>query len=703
MPMTRDNLSLQQPYDSSSRPDDNYTFGEYSLDATAGLLFKQGGEVSVEPKVYQILLYLCRNSERYVGLQELHDNVWAGRVVSDAAVRRTISKARRLVNHDYPYIKSVHKKGYRIESAELVYSMPESRGVLRDDSPMEKSTRGRPLWLVFTLICGCILVMAFWSGKKDSASDLNLDNAQLVSDFPGEKNHLSVSNDGQHMVFAGKRVGFQGYQLFTVSSDSGKVLQLTHQEHNVIRTDIKQDGRSAYYVDLQMGASRIRQIDLDTPDTSESIRTLTSGFYFISDLSINEDDGSLYFSAIKNRGEVSQVYHYNPETHSVTKATASHQEESHDYRVAVSPARDSLAVATSINSGQEQRVTLYSLPRRSILKRFYHSRPVFDMEWGSENTLYLLDAKGLQAIDVNTSSKKPLLQIKDQHILAISVSAKSMLMLTSPESDKVFMELSLPGFQTRSQQLFTTLRPNVNHVLYIGSSDTRLLHEIYEDKHVVSMAGPDDNASKRIIETTLPIYLYDVSPSGELILMKMGSNLVILNADTSQLTYVTEGEALTFDDASFAQSMDSLYFAEKGMTGWVINQYNLMSKTTIPLFRQTKSIREFDQGYVRLDEYNNVLLNFTDTKEVKPLDIRIDLDRYTNWFVREHVLYWSEFDGKNTSLSAYNFDSGKSYHREFEGIIAYPKFSVDDSGESAIVKTRVPNTTRITKLPLTLF
>ncbi len=50
--------------------------------------------IPLEPKVYQVLCYLISQQQRFVSLEELHQQVWAGRVVSDTAVRRSISKLR---------------------------------------------------------------------------------------------------------------------------------------------------------------------------------------------------------------------------------------------------------------------------------------------------------------------------------------------------------------------------------------------------------------------------------------------------------------------------------------------------------------------------------------------------------------------------------------------------------------------------------
>jgi len=93
------------------------SLGCYKLDVDEMLLSRDGEKVILEPKVLEVLLYFVEHNERYITMAELHENLWQGRIVSDAAVRRIISKLRILFNDDHKdpnYIKSLSKKGYKL-------------------------------------------------------------------------------------------------------------------------------------------------------------------------------------------------------------------------------------------------------------------------------------------------------------------------------------------------------------------------------------------------------------------------------------------------------------------------------------------------------------------------------------------------------------------------------------------------------------
>ena len=110
------------------------SIGEFTVDINERRIFKLQDEQAVEPKVIEVLCYLIEHRERFVSLKELHENIWAGRVVTDTAVRRTISKLRTLLDDNETenprYIKSQMKRGYQLVcsvGAESVATLSENR------------------------------------------------------------------------------------------------------------------------------------------------------------------------------------------------------------------------------------------------------------------------------------------------------------------------------------------------------------------------------------------------------------------------------------------------------------------------------------------------------------------------------------------------------------------------------------------------
>ena len=94
----------------------SFSFDAIQIDAQQNTLTVEGKAVECEPKLFELLVFFCRNSERALSRDELIEHVWQGRVVSDAAVNRAVSQLRKLIepNPSQPiYILTVSKIGYR--------------------------------------------------------------------------------------------------------------------------------------------------------------------------------------------------------------------------------------------------------------------------------------------------------------------------------------------------------------------------------------------------------------------------------------------------------------------------------------------------------------------------------------------------------------------------------------------------------------
>jgi len=91
-------------------------FGDFYLDPANYVLNKGDATVSLEPQVFNLLLYLAENRDRVLSKDDLIEHVWEGRIVSDAAITSAINLARRAVGDNgktQAVIKTFPKRGFR--------------------------------------------------------------------------------------------------------------------------------------------------------------------------------------------------------------------------------------------------------------------------------------------------------------------------------------------------------------------------------------------------------------------------------------------------------------------------------------------------------------------------------------------------------------------------------------------------------------
>ncbi len=93
-----------------------YYFGNFTLDDERLELRRDGQLISIEPQVFDVLRHLIVNCDRVVSRDELIDEIWDGRIVSEAALSSRIYDARAAVGDSgrkQEFIKTVHGRGFR--------------------------------------------------------------------------------------------------------------------------------------------------------------------------------------------------------------------------------------------------------------------------------------------------------------------------------------------------------------------------------------------------------------------------------------------------------------------------------------------------------------------------------------------------------------------------------------------------------------
>jgi len=118
-------------------------FGPFSLDPAARQLLRDGREVSLSPKAFQLLLLLVTNRERAVSKQDLHQNLWPSTFVVETNLASLIAEIRRALDDDAAkpeFVRTIHRFGYR-----FIGKVDQPTAVPGEPAPAAK------YWLVWEL------------------------------------------------------------------------------------------------------------------------------------------------------------------------------------------------------------------------------------------------------------------------------------------------------------------------------------------------------------------------------------------------------------------------------------------------------------------------------------------------------------------------------------------------------------------------
>ena len=90
-------------------------FASFELDSERRQLLRDGGEVHLTPKAFDLLALLVAEAPRVVRKDELHERLWPGTFVADATLVGLVKEVRRALDDrdtTSPLIRTAHGVGY---------------------------------------------------------------------------------------------------------------------------------------------------------------------------------------------------------------------------------------------------------------------------------------------------------------------------------------------------------------------------------------------------------------------------------------------------------------------------------------------------------------------------------------------------------------------------------------------------------------
>jgi DNA-binding winged helix-turn-helix (wHTH) protein len=122
-----------------------YIFSEFTLNAGKRILVREGAEVKLNNRDFDVLLFLLENAPELCSVDKIIQEVWQGVSVEDNSVEKAIVHIRQILNDDAKkprFIKTVRKKGYHFfGDCQKVESSESSEAQISHATPEESGSR----------------------------------------------------------------------------------------------------------------------------------------------------------------------------------------------------------------------------------------------------------------------------------------------------------------------------------------------------------------------------------------------------------------------------------------------------------------------------------------------------------------------------------------------------------------------------------
>lgn len=232
-----------------------YDFGSFRLDASERRLTRDGTEIALTARAFDVLLLLVRSRGSTVTKEAFMDQVWRDAVVEESNLTDNISTLRQLLGDDARdpiYIKTVPKRGYRflaqvqevsqevplLQPAILVRERSRTHVIveeeLADTQPAPARATSRLIAAgIGVAIAGATLtavLMRFDSRPKAAAATPVVQFAPVITPVtsdPAQEFSPALSPDGKLVAFCWSVNAPKAINVYVRQTDVGEPIRLT--------------------------------------------------------------------------------------------------------------------------------------------------------------------------------------------------------------------------------------------------------------------------------------------------------------------------------------------------------------------------------------------------------------------------------------------------------------------------------------------
>lgn len=672
-------------------------FGSFQIDLEERRIYSSAGELPVEPKVVDVLCYLIQNSDRFVSLQELHAEVWTGRVVTDTAVRRTISKLRAVLgdtDQDAPlFIKSQMKRGYQFiglpvpaETSEASPISPVVADGRLDLTTSETSpaARPKPVRFWYGLLSVALLALVFWSLQfTQQAHEKPVMTTEPLVSIAGEKHFLSVSENGRYQAFTGRLDKNEGWQPYLYDRQLGHLQKIAlpmnsdfpivaFVNDDTVVVSIVEGGESKLYLYLIANLNTaIKTIKLESLSRIGQV--------------VPYHGNAVLINGQKNGTNNFFYYILNLDDETLKQFTFSSQSNSTDFNAAFSPDKQYFSFIRRDTNYQVQvlRADDKTLLAEELFDRRMVPADEVNLLWLTNQLLLINGGDKFKLLDVANGSKLDL-PISERFSGLGRDKSGNLFGLLKQAQKSIFYQAQLTNLS--SILSYFTFNGQVVSLNYSQTPNQLWLVEKDTSGYQLQLYHAGTGEKKSYFKSNeLFSVIEDEQNAANLLLLFNNKQLKLLDHRSGKLTDISDINQ-KIDFSTFAADKKVIFFSEKIGNQWQVNVFDRQLLVQRPLLKGYRLILPWNQQFIAADATGQFYLLDQQYQNVKQLQLKIDFKFMHQVSLRDNKLIAANIGvDSHWRLAILDLISGRYRQQVINNLPIKTKFSFNNEGNSAIV------------------
>ncbi|KZN31604.1 winged helix-turn-helix domain-containing protein [Pseudoalteromonas luteoviolacea] len=251
-----------------------WKLGSFYFNANSNVLNKQEQEVLLEPKVADLLRYLCQNPQRAISRDELIEHVWLGHVVSDSAINRIVVKLRKALEDNGKikrFVVTVPKVGYKLAvAAELLSAQPKPEEESLVDKNMPEREQSKNVKLPYVIVCllSAFVFLLFITQRAEEPPTYSDAKVSPLLRLSTTQSQGAMSTDQRYLAFSAPN-SLGNHQLHIQDNHNNLTHVVSPDDGNAHMPYWSDDGRHIFYAFYGKQDCEIHQLDIFESEVSK--------------------------------------------------------------------------------------------------------------------------------------------------------------------------------------------------------------------------------------------------------------------------------------------------------------------------------------------------------------------------------------------------------------------------------------------------
>ena len=341
-------------------------------------LIINGNTITLEPLVMSLLIYLAQRQSQVVSSEELLEQIWQGKVVSENALHRIIRQLRKALNDDPAnpdFIRTVKKQGYSL--------VAKVKGLPQKNQSISLLTLSTVLLLSFSLVAWW-----FWP-SPNSFTDIK--QVRQVTSLPGIERDPILLPDQKSIIFTHQPQGELYNNVVFKQLNTTDIEYLTDDYLHYANLTLANDNIHMAFVlrDDQNCSIQYAKVSINDKQASEPVTLTNCNFYSQNTLAWSFDAKYLYLTQHDNDTLTSRIIKFDIATH---KKQPLFSEKKFDSDYFITPQRGGSSFAFARFDDHSVRIATFDTQNNDYKEiKHWQSRPhISAMSWSADGTSILI-------------------------------------------------------------------------------------------------------------------------------------------------------------------------------------------------------------------------------------------------------------------------------------------------------------------------